>query len=29
MDWLKAIFGFLRDADAEWILAVDGRATSS
>lgn len=27
MDWLKAIFGFLRDSDAERILAVDGWTT--
>ena len=24
MDWFKAIFGFLRNADAERILAFDG-----
>ena len=28
MDWLKAIFGFLRDSDAERILAVDGWTAS-
>lgn len=28
MDWLKAIFGFLRDADAERILAFDGWSAS-
>ena len=28
MDWLKAIFGFLRNSDAERILAFDGWASS-
>ena len=28
MDWLKAIFGFLRDSDAERILAFDGWSAS-
>lgn len=28
MDWLKAIFGFLRDSDVKRILAVDGWTAS-